>query len=85
MALRLEEHNENEQTTAQAKEGKGNHPRALPIEESYGEAVVQYVQPEPDREGKTVGDRAPEVVSGNYLGEQPKIVTSAMAILTEKC
>ena len=85
MALRLEEHNENEQTTAQAKEGKGNHPRALPIEEAYGEAVVQYVQPEPGREGKTVGDNAPEVVSGNYLGEQPKIVTSAMAMLTEEC
>ena len=65
MVPHSDEHNENEQTMAEAKEGERNHLRALPIEESYGEVFVQYVPPEPGREGKTVGDRAPEVVSGN--------------------
>jgi len=70
-ALRLEEHKENEQTMAEAKEGEEATTFALSLlEEFYGSALVQYVPPESDREGKTVGDRAPEVFSGSYHGEQ---------------
>jgi len=70
-ALRLEEHKENEQTMAEAKEGEEATTFALSLlEEFYGSALVQYVPPDSDREGKTVGDRAPEVFSGSYHGEQ---------------
>jgi len=69
--LRLEEHKENEQTMKEAKEGEEATNLALSLlEEFYGSALVQYVPLETHREGKTVGDRALEVFSGSYHGEQ---------------
>merc|ERR1719253_1991502 len=69
--LRNTEKAENEKTVNDATEGKEATELALSLLEGfYGSALVQYVPPDSDREGKTVGDRAPEVFDGEYHGQQ---------------
>jgi len=74
--LRNKESAENKQTIATAEEGKAASMMALNIlSKFYGAASAQlvqtgYVPPNSDREGKTVGDRAPEIFQDKYRGDQ---------------
>jgi len=72
--LRSQERAENEKTIADATSGKSAVEFALQVlQEFYEGAValqVSYVPPNSDREGKTVGDLAPEVFSVKYSGRQ---------------
>eukprot|EP00929_Paragymnodinium_shiwhaense_P035260 TRINITY_DN1905_c0_g1_i4.p2 TRINITY_DN1905_c0_g1~~TRINITY_DN1905_c0_g1_i4.p2 ORF type:complete len:712 (-),score=339.47 TRINITY_DN1905_c0_g1_i4:106-2241(-) len=73
--LRNAESAENEATVDTAKEGKAGVELALKILSEFysgaaGEALVQYVPPNSDRSGKTVGDLAPEVFNSEYRGSQ---------------
>jgi len=73
--LRNEEREENEKTIATAKEGLSATELALSILKTFyndaaGGSLLQYVPPNSDREGKTVGDRAPEIWEGQYDGKQ---------------
>jgi len=74
--LRNEESEENKQTIETADEGKASVELALKIlKEFYDQTAfqliqTQYVPPDSDREGKTVGDRAPEVFETRYEGAQ---------------
>jgi chromosome segregation ATPase len=71
--LRAEERAANEKTIAEAGEGKDAVEFALTVlREFYDGAagLVQYVPPDSDREGNTVGDLAPEAFEGHYHGKQ---------------
>uniref|UniRef100_A0A7S0BB52 Uncharacterized protein n=1 Tax=Pyrodinium bahamense TaxID=73915 RepID=A0A7S0BB52_9DINO len=74
--LRNEESEENKQTIETADEGKASVELALKIlKEFYDQTAfqliqTQYVPPDSDREGKTVGDRAPEIFDERYEGAQ---------------
>jgi len=72
--LRATERTENEKTLAEATAGIEAVKFALQVlTEFYDGAaasLVQYVPPNADREGKTVGDLAPEVFDGKYSGRQ---------------
>jgi chromosome segregation ATPase len=73
--LRNAEKAENENTIATAKEGKSGVDLALKILSEFysgaaGGAFVQYVPPNSDRSGKTVGDLAPEVFNSDNKGSQ---------------
>jgi len=72
--LRVAEKAENEATIATAKEGLTATELAMQIlgdfYASAGGEFLQYVPPNSDREGKTVGDRAPEIWEGQYDGKQ---------------
>merc|ERR1719375_911588 len=72
--LRAKERAENEKTIADATSGKSAVEFALQVlQEFYQGAValqLSYVPPNSDRDGKTVGDLAPEVFSGKYSGRQ---------------
>jgi len=69
--LRNEESTENSKTIATATEGKNAVDVALHVlGEFYGSFLqAKYVPPDSDREGKTVGDRAPEIWEGEYSGK----------------
>merc|ERR1719356_1483318 len=60
-------------TVATAKEGKGAVELALKLLNGFyndvGLLQSKYVPPNSDREGKTVGDRAPEIWEGQYSGK----------------
>merc|ERR1719375_1222344 len=72
--LRAQERAENEKTIADATSGKSAVEFALQVLQEFYEGAValqlSYVPPNSDREGKTVGDLAPEVFSGRYSGRQ---------------
>lgn len=72
--LRNIESAENKQTLADAREGKAGVEFALKVlgdfYTSAAQAFVQYVPPNADREGKTVGDRAPQIFQDKYRGDQ---------------
>merc|ERR1719297_110815 len=71
--LRETSKEENTVTLETAKEGKAAVELALSIlKQFYENAFIQtkYVPPNSDREGLTVADRAPEVFSGTYHGNQ---------------
>lgn len=75
--LRAQEKAVNEKTIADAEEGKVALDGAIKIlQDYYGASLVQvksstkYVPPNSDRDGKTVGDLAPEMAySGEYKGK----------------
>jgi len=72
--LRQAEEQENKETLETAKEGKASVELALKVlsefYKSAGAELLQYVPPNSDREGKTVGDRAPEIFDDKYRGDQ---------------
>eukprot|EP00928_Gymnodinium_smaydae_P012662 TRINITY_DN145_c0_g2_i1.p1 TRINITY_DN145_c0_g2~~TRINITY_DN145_c0_g2_i1.p1 ORF type:complete len:707 (-),score=268.83 TRINITY_DN145_c0_g2_i1:192-2312(-) len=73
--LRQSEAAENAKTIATAQEGKNAVDLALQVLTDFyasaaSELQVAYVPPKSDREGKTVGDRAPEVFDSKYEGAQ---------------
>jgi len=72
--LRKQESAENAETLRQAEEGKNGVTMALKVLEDFykNAALLQtgYTAPNSDREGKTVGDRAPEIFDGEYGGAQ---------------
>merc|ERR1719264_427501 len=77
--LRQKEEEENKETLETAKDGKASVELALKVlsefYESAGGKFIQtankkYVPPNADREGKTVGDRAPEIFDEEYRGDQ---------------
>eukprot|EP00929_Paragymnodinium_shiwhaense_P035257 TRINITY_DN1905_c0_g1_i1.p2 TRINITY_DN1905_c0_g1~~TRINITY_DN1905_c0_g1_i1.p2 ORF type:complete len:708 (-),score=332.22 TRINITY_DN1905_c0_g1_i1:78-2201(-) len=73
--LRSNEKAENEATVDTAKEGKAGVELALKLLSEFysgaaGGSFVQYVPPNSDRSGKTVGDLAPEVFTDEYKGSQ---------------
>ena len=71
--LRESEKEENTATIETAAEGQAAVELALSIlNQFYENAFIQtgYVPPNSDREGLTVADRAPEVFSGDYHGNQ---------------
>jgi hypothetical protein len=72
--LRQAEEQENKETLETAKEGKASIELALKVlsefYKSAGAELLQYVPPNSDREGKTVGDRAPEIFDDKYRGDQ---------------
>lgn len=72
--LRTEESEENTKTVEDAGVGKQAVEAAIATLKAYYQpAFVQrsaYVPPDSDREGKTVGDRAPEIFDSNYNGAQ---------------
>jgi len=72
--LRSTERAENEKTLAEVQAGLEAVKFALQVlSEFYKVAAagfVQYVPPNSDREGKTIGDLPPEVFEGKYSGQQ---------------
>jgi len=72
--LRSNERAENETTIAEATAGMEAVKFALQVLSDFYQGAaagfVQYVPPNSDREGKTVGDLAPEVWEGKYSGKQ---------------
>lgn len=71
--LRAEEKAENEKTITMAEDGAKACNTALDVLKTFYEnAFVQtnYVPPNSDRDGNTVGDLAPEVFDKNYHGAQ---------------
>merc|ERR1740116_499953 len=72
--LRQEESEDNSKTIADAGTGKAAVNFAIEtLKDFYDNAFLQrssYVPPNSDREGLTVGDRAPEVFSTQYHGSQ---------------
>jgi len=70
--LREKERLENEETLAQAKEGKASIESAIKVlKEFYGEAFAQFVPAGAGRDGKTVSDLAPDTgFDGKYGGMQ---------------
>jgi len=72
--LRVAEKAENEKTISEANGGLVATNLAMKLLNEFynsaGGAFVQYVPPNADREGKTVGDRAPEIWEGQYDGKQ---------------
>jgi uncharacterized protein YlxW (UPF0749 family) len=71
--LRKSEKEENEATIETAEEGHSGVELALKIlSEFYATAFVQYVPPNSGRDGKTVGDMAPDTFEGDYHGNQEK-------------
>merc|ERR1712174_17013 len=73
--LRQKEEEDNKETLETAKDGKASVSLALKVlgefYKSAGGKFIQYVPPNSDREGKTVGDRAPEIFDEEYRGDQP--------------
>jgi hypothetical protein len=74
--LRKSEKEENEATLATAEEGRSGTELALKILSDFyaaaGGSLVQYVPPNAGRDGKTVGDMAPDTFEGDYQGNQEK-------------
>jgi len=70
--LRQEEKADNTKVVNDAGAGKEAVEYALQVLKSFyeGAAFVQYVPPNSDRAGKTVGDYAPEVFDSEYKGSQ---------------
>eukprot|EP00932_Pfiesteria_piscicida_P020234 SRR837773.7043.p2 GENE.SRR837773.7043~~SRR837773.7043.p2 ORF type:complete len:274 (-),score=169.38 SRR837773.7043:14-784(-) len=72
--LRTEESAENQKTVTEAEEGKAAVESALKVLKGFyeGQALLQtrFVPAKADREGKTVGDLAPEVFDSEYSGSQ---------------
>merc|ERR1719499_2618676 len=74
--LRQNEEQENKETLETAKDGKASVELALKVLSEFyksagGEFIqTKYVPPNADREGKTVGDRAPEIFDEKYRGDQ---------------
>jgi len=72
--LRSTERDQNKKTLAEAEAGKEAVKFALQVLSEFYEGaaagLVQYVPPDSDRDGKTVGDLAPEVFDGEYNGRQ---------------
>merc|ERR1719277_2108051 len=72
--LREAEAAENEETIKKATDGETSVSDAISVlEKFYNTALVQkssYVPPNSDREGLTMGDRAPEVFDSEYHGNQ---------------
>merc|ERR1712129_384241 len=72
--LRQKEEEDNKETLETAKDGKASVSLALKVlgefYKSAGGKFIQYVPPNSDREGKTVGDRAPEIFDEEYRGDQ---------------
>merc|ERR1712079_993004 len=73
--LRQKEEEDNKETLETAKDGKASVELALKVLSEFyksagGEKFIQYVPPNSDREGKTVGDRAPEIFDEEYRGDQ---------------
>lgn len=72
--LRQAEEEENKETLETAKEGKASVELALKVlsefYKSAGEEFIQYVPPNADRDGNTVGDLAPEFPTEKYRGDQ---------------
>mmetsp|Transcript_135866 Transcript_135866/g.378636 ORF Transcript_135866/g.378636 Transcript_135866/m.378636 type:complete len:716 (+) Transcript_135866:72-2219(+) len=68
--LRAEEKADNARTVADAGAGKAAVQEAISILQAFYGSLLQYTPPNSDREGKTVGDRAPELsYSGEYKGK----------------
>eukprot|EP00416_Gambierdiscus_australes_P040736 CAMPEP_0171099962 /NCGR_PEP_ID=MMETSP0766_2-20121228/52670_1 /TAXON_ID=439317 /ORGANISM="Gambierdiscus australes, Strain CAWD 149" /LENGTH=708 /DNA_ID=CAMNT_0011559701 /DNA_START=54 /DNA_END=2180 /DNA_ORIENTATION=- len=69
--LRAAEKKDNEMTIADAKSGAAAVTEAIQVlQQFYGTTLLQYVPPNADREGNTVGDLAPKTSwSGDYLGK----------------
>jgi outer membrane murein-binding lipoprotein Lpp len=71
--LRASERKENEDTIDTAEQGHAGVELALKIlSEFYATAFIQYVPPNSGRDGKTVGDMAPDTFEGDYHGNQEK-------------
>jgi len=71
--LRKAEKAENEATIDTAEQGHSGVELALKIlSEFYATAFIQYVPPNSGRDGKTVGDMAPDTFEGDYHGNQEK-------------
>lgn len=68
--LREEEQTENARTVTDAGAGKEAVQLALTTLETFYTEFLQYVPPNSDRDGLTVGDRAPEVFDSEYNGAQ---------------
>jgi len=74
--LRQKEEEDNKETLETAKDGKASVELALKVLSEFyksagGEFIqTKYVPPNADREGKTVGDRAPEIFDEKYRGDQ---------------
>merc|ERR1719263_830763 len=71
--LRASERADNKKTIADAGAGKDAVEFALTVLKEFYEGAagfVQYVPPDSDREGNTVGDLAPEAFEGHYHGKQ---------------
>jgi len=72
--LRSDERAENEKTLAEAAAGTEAVKFALQVLSEFYEGaaagLMQYVPPDSDREGKTVGDLAPDTWEGKYSGRQ---------------
>merc|ERR1712113_383945 len=78
--LRQKEEEDNKETLETAKDGKASVSLALKVLSEFykgagGDEFIQtankkYVPPNADREGKTVGDRAPEIFDEKYRGDQ---------------
>merc|ERR1719482_2434865 len=74
--LRNQESDENKNTVATAEEGKAGTELASKLLKDFyaaagGSSFVQYVPPNSDREGKTFGDKAPDIFDNSgYKGQQ---------------
>jgi len=72
--LRNEESADNNRTQTDAQAGKASVDNAIQVLNTfYSNAFVQYAPwkaTDSDRDGKTVGDKAPEVFDSNYHGSQ---------------
>merc|ERR1719199_1944162 len=73
--LRNQESEENKNTVDTAEEGKAGTELALKLLKDFyaaaGGSFAQYVPPNSDREGKTFGDRAPDIFDNSgYKGQQ---------------
>lgn len=72
LELRTKDQWQNMQTIATAKEGREAVDFALSVLREFyeGAGLLQYVPPNSDREGNTVGDLAPETFDEAYRGSQ---------------
>jgi len=75
--LRKSEKDENTATLDTAEEGRAGTELALKILSDFyaaagGSSLAQYVPPNADRSGKTIGDMAPASPEGEYQGNQEK-------------
>jgi len=74
--LRAEEQVENEATLATAEEGRAGTELALKILNDFyaaaGGSLAQFTPPGAGRDGKSVGDMAPDSPDGEYKGNQEK-------------
>jgi len=72
--LRQKEEEDNKETLETAKDGKASVSLALKVLSEFYKAAggkfIQYVPPNSDREGNTVGDKAPEIFDEEYRGDQ---------------